>query len=95
MEDNKFDEEEQKGWVKEEEKRNKVGLKININKRKLNLRNGKERCQQSDSTKGKENKNARQDNEIIQKQSEMKSRKQNEKEQRQIGDREREAVEHG
>lgn len=36
MEDKKFDEEEQEGWVKEEEKRNKVGLKININKRKLN-----------------------------------------------------------
>lgn len=51
---------------KEEEKRNKVGLKMNINKRKFHkensIRNGKERCQESDSTEGKENKNARRDN---------------------------------
>lgn len=43
MEDKKFDEEEPEGWVKEEEKRNKVGLKININKRKLNHKEWKKK----------------------------------------------------
>ena len=91
----KFDEEEQEAWVKEEEKRNKVGLRIHIKKRKRKLRMEKKVSRKRLCGGEGKQKNARGDNEIIQKQSEMTSRKQNERAQRQTGDREGESVEHG